>query len=76
MTRLVLKVYNVLRYRYHSARVATNNRNVRISLANWRCKKVIGNLLYQLTRDLAAFPEIHEAFYMLSEYSQPVFQRE
>ena len=59
---MVLKLYTVLRYRYHSARVAINNRNVRISLANWCCKKVIGNPLYQLTRDLAAFPEIHEAF--------------
>ena len=33
-----------------------------MSLANWCCKKVIGNPLYQLTKDLAAFPEIHEAF--------------
>ena len=59
---MVLNVYNVLRYRYHSGRVAINNWNVRISLANWCCKKIIDNHLYQLTRDLAAFPEIHEAF--------------
>ena len=59
---MVLKVYNVLRYRYHSARVAINNRNVWISFANWCCKKVIRNPLHQLTRDLAAFPEIHETF--------------
>ena len=58
----MLKVYNILRYRYHSARVTINNRNVRISLENLCCKKVIGNPLYHLTRDLAAFPEIHEAF--------------
>ena len=39
-----------------------NNTNVRISLANWCCKKNIGNPLYQLRRDLAASPEIYEAF--------------
>ena len=59
---LVLKVHSVLRYRYYPARVAINIRNVRISLKNWCCKKVIGNSLYQLTGDLAAFPEIHQAF--------------
>ena len=42
--------------------MAINNRNVRMSPANWCCKKVIGNPLCQLTRDLAAFPEIHEGF--------------
>ena len=42
--------------------MAIENRIVRMSLANRYCKKVIGDPLYQLTRDLAAFPEIHEAF--------------
>ena len=59
---MVLKVYNVLPYRYHSARVAISNRNVWISFANWCCKKVIRNYLHQLTTDLAAFPENHETF--------------
>ena len=42
--------------------MAINDRNVRMSPANWCCKKVIGNPPYQLMRHLAAFPEIHEAF--------------
>ena len=39
-----------------------NNTNVRISLANWWCKKIIDNPLHQLRRELAASPEIYQAF--------------